>query len=309
MTLRPPPVGTTFDFLDVGAHTLIRYAHWPKPGARATILLLPGFSEFIEKYFEVVDDLLARNLSVFAIDWRSQGLSSRPLENRNKVHLESFEQYLADLHRFVEVVVRPQAADPVVLLAHSMGGHLALRYMHDHSQMIQGAVLTAPMADIWFPPGMKLGARISTQIALLTRREDRYILGSEDYGAKRQRFEGNRLTSDPERFAASHAAIAANPDLAVGGPTYGWLAAALRSIRIMNGPGFPEAIKTPTCLVGAGADRIVSTPANQQLAARMPNAEPFVIDGAQHEILMERDQYREQFFKRFDGFLDAHIKR
>lgn len=309
MTPHPPPDGTTFEFLDVGAHTLIRHARWLKPGARATILLLPGFSEFIEKYFEVVDDLLARNLSVFAIDWRSQGLSTRPLENRDKLHLESFEQYLADLHRFVEVVVRPQVAEPVVILAHSMGGHLALRYMHDHAQMIQGAVLSAPMADIRFPPGMKLGARIGARLALLTGREDRYIPGTEDYGPKRQRFGGNKLTSDPERFAASHAAIAANPELAVGGPTYGWLAAALRSIRIMNSPGFPEAIKTPACLVGAGADRVVSTPANQHLATRMPNAEPYVIDGAQHEILMERDQYRSQFWKYFDFFLDAHIKR
>ncbi len=309
MNPRPPPKGTAFKFLDVGAHTSIRYARWARREARATILLLPGFSEFIEKYFEVVDDLLARNLSVYVIDWRSQGLSSRPLKNRSKVHLESFEQYLADLHRFVEVVMRPQTVGPILILAHSMGGHLALRYMHDHAQLIQGAVLSSPMIDIWFLPGMKLVARVSARLALLSGREEGYILGGQDYGPRRQRFNGNRLTSDPERFAAAHEAIAANPDLAVGGPTYGWLAAALRSIRILNGPGFPEAIKTPVCLVGAGADRVVSTPANQRLTARMPNAEPGVIDGAQHEILMERDQYREQFFNRFDGFLDAHIPR
>lgn len=309
MNLRPAPEGTVFDFLDVGAHTSLRYAHWKRPEARATILLLPGFSEFIEKYFEVVDDLLARNLAVVAVDWRSQGLSSRPLENRNKVHLESFEQYLADLHRFVDVVVRPHAVGPVLILAHSMGGHLALRYIHDHAQLIQGAVLSAPMVDIWYPPGMKLVARGAARLALLTGREDAYVSGAQDYGPKRQRFDGNKLTSDPKRFAAAHEAIAANPDLAVGGPTYGWLAAALRSIRILNGNGFPEAIRAPICLAGAGADRVVSTPANQRLAARMPNAEPWVIDGAQHEILMERGEYREQFFNKFDEFLDAHIRR
>lgn len=303
MNHHTPPEGAIFDFLDVGIDTAIRYAYWPKEGAKGCVLLLPGFSEFIEKYFEVVGELLDRGLAVFAIDWRSQGLSSRPLENRHKVHIESFEQYLSDLHRFIEVIVRPKVVGPFCLLAHSMGGHIALRYAHDHGHLIDAMALSAPMVNIRFAPGMKLAAQTAASLALLIGQEEAYILGAEDYGAGRQRFEGNQLTSDEERFARAHAEIEANPGLAIGGPTYGWLAAALRSIKILGSPGFAESIRTPIHLVGAGADRIVSTPAKLQLAKRLPNAETSVIKAARHEILMERDAIRAQFYDAFDDLM------
>lgn len=41
--------------------------------ARGTIALLQGHNEFIEKYFETIDDLRARGFDVATFDWRCQG--------------------------------------------------------------------------------------------------------------------------------------------------------------------------------------------------------------------------------------------
>ena len=36
-----------------------------------------------------------------------------------------------------------------------MGGHIGLRYLHDHPDMFKGAVLTAPLIDIAMPSAEK----------------------------------------------------------------------------------------------------------------------------------------------------------
>ena len=302
MTQRRAPHGARLDFLDVGDGARIRHAYWSVENPKGSVLLLPGFSEFIEKYIEVADDLTARGYAVHCVDWRSQGLSSRSLEDTHKVHIESFDQYLSDLHRLIQVLIRGDTPKPVFIVAHSMGGHIALRYLHDHPHAVSGAILSAPMVEINFTPAMKVVARLLTRLMPLIGMSDSYVVGSRQYGPARQRFEGNRLTSDEYRFAAAHAEITANPELAIGGPTYGWLSAAMRSCQILNGAGFPEAIKTPIWIAGAGIDGVVMTAAQERFAARAPSVSFHPIDGSRHEILMERDEIRTKFYDLFDDF-------
>ena len=114
------------------------------------------------------------------------------------------------------------------------------------------------------------------------------------------------VTSDPQRFERTQALLREHPDLRLAGATWGWLAAAMRSMAWLRAPGRPEAITTPTLVVGAGADRICLTPAAKAFAARMPKAEYVEIAGAGHEVLMERTIYRDQFWAAFDAFMKKH---
>ena len=57
---------------------------------RGTVAILGGRGEFIEKYFEVAEDLLSRGLAVATMDWRGQGGSERPLRNARKGHVDDF---------------------------------------------------------------------------------------------------------------------------------------------------------------------------------------------------------------------------
>ncbi|MEJ5231720.1 MAG: hypothetical protein WHV64_05940, partial [Geminicoccaceae bacterium] len=65
------------------------------------------------------------------------------------------------------------------------------------------------------------------------------------------------LTSCPEGFAAAWGLRRRHPDRRVGGVTWGWLAAALRSIEAIHAEGVPERIDLPVLLVRAGDERIV----------------------------------------------------
>jgi lysophospholipase len=68
-------------------------------------------------------------------------------------------------------------------------------------------------------------------------------------------------------------------------------------------PTYPNKIRQPILIVAAGQDRVVSTPATEQFAVRLRTGTHLVITGARHEILMEQDQYREQFWAAFDAFV------
>ena len=68
--------------------------------ARGTIALLQGHNEFIEKYFETIDDLRARGFDVATFDWRCQGGSERELDDPRKGHIDDFALYQNDLEAF-----------------------------------------------------------------------------------------------------------------------------------------------------------------------------------------------------------------
>jgi lysophospholipase len=114
-------------------------------------------------------------------------------------------------------------------------------------------------------------------------------------------FEGNVFTSDERRFARIARLVAAAPELRLGGPTIRWTRAAFRHMKRLDDSQFALRTLTPMLIVAAGADRVTDTAATARFALRLGNARIVVIDGAQHEILIERDVLRAQFWTAFDG--------
>lgn len=301
---------SAFSFFNTHDGVPIRYAirHCGHATQAGSIILLGGRREFIEKYTETIDELNQRSFDVYTMDWRGQGLSGRELSNRHKGYVRSYEDYLGDLDRFFTQVVNSRALLPRIILAHSMGGHIALRYLHDHPDSVAKAVLSAPMIDIASSHVNGRLIRTFARLAVGVGLGRMYVVGSGDYRASDQHFEGNRLTSDPQRFRDEQKAIAVHPDLALGGVTYQWLKASLESIDILNSTGYPESIRTPVLMVAAGADRVVSIKAQQRISERLPNGRFQVISRARHELLKETDQVRRVFWEAFDGFVKAHLE-
>jgi lysophospholipase len=118
-------------------------------------------------------------------------------------------------------------------------------------------------------------------------------------------FEGNVLTSDPRRHARGAAIIEAAPELAIADPTIGWINAAFRFMRRFEDVAYPRRILTPVLILAAGADRLVDTAATEYFASRLKVGKCLTLAHARHEILMERDPFRELFWAAFDAFLPA----
>jgi lysophospholipase len=119
-------------------------------------------------------------------------------------------------------------------------------------------------------------------------------------------FTGQIVTSDPQRFERTQMLLREHPDLRLAGATWGWLAAAIASMDWLRAPGRAETITTPLLVVGAGKDRICQTPQIRSFAQRLPQGEYVEIKQAEHELLMERNPIRAEFWAAFDTFVKKH---
>lgn len=288
-------------FVTVNAVRL-RAARFDADKPRALCLLLNGQTEFIEKYFEVIDELRGRGFSVVTFDWRGQGGSDRLLADARKAHIDDFADYDQDLDAVIRTVADPIGL-PKIAMAHSMGGNILLRRLHDAPGEFAAAILCAPMLGINFrgAPGWAVKA-----IARFLNRKapsPDFVWGMGARDQLTQAFDQQIVTSDPVRYARNQALLKADPDLRLNGPTWSWLAAAVRSIALLRSPGYAEAIATKSILFGAGQDQVCETPAAAAFAARMPDARFAEIAGAEHEILMERDALRDRLWSALDDFL------
>jgi lysophospholipase len=285
--------------------TTIRNGVWSPESKypRGSVVLLVGRKEFLEKYAETAADLNQRGFAVYGFDWRGQGLSSRMLPDRLKGFVRNYDDYVQDLAEFFKRVVQPVAVRPLYVLAHSMGGHVALRYLHRQPAGIDKAVLVAPMLDVNTKPFPRWLVRGLVWLGRHVGLDEAFVPGSDKRTNFDRPFEGNALTADPGRFAVEKNAVAQNPDLALGGVTFAWLAATLASIAHIRRPGFLEGVRVPVLMVAAGADRVVSVAAQKSASRRLPNCRLLIISGARHEILMETDAIRTRFWDAFDAFI------
>jgi lysophospholipase len=281
---------------------LLRFARWaPPPGRKGTVCIFQGRAEFIEKYFEVARDLRSRGFAVVAFDWRGQGLSGRMLSDPRKGHVSSFDEYEIDLETVVKDVLLPDCPPPFYGLGHSMGASILLRVSNRH-RWFDRVVLSTPMFAL---PRAPWGAlrRPVVQTLRLVGMGSQYIPGGSSIVVATQPFVGNNVTTDPVRHARTAAVIDAEPALGIGSPTNAWAASAFKIMDEFTEPGYAARLRQPVVMVAAGRDEIVSTSAIEDFSMRMRAGSHLIIAGARHELLMERDRFRGQFWAAFDAFV------
>jgi lysophospholipase len=277
----------------------------PEKQRGLTCVLLNGQSEFIEKYLEVITELNARGFTVATLDWRGQGGSARTVADPLKSYVGRFAEYDDDLLSFMDKIVGKLTNTPPLVLAHSMGGHIALRALRARPGLFGAAVLAAPMVGIvtrGYPPSLVRGV---TALYTGIGKAKAFAWGMAKRDPFKVNFTQQLCTSDEDRFARTQKILREHPDLRLAGPTWGWIEAAYRSMKRQNAPGYAEAIKTPVLVFGAGHDRIVDVEAVRRFARRLPNGRYVEIEGSEHEILMEKDAIRSQFWTEYDAFVTA----
>ena len=84
---------------------------------------------------------------------------------------------------------------------------------------------------------------------------------------------------------------------------YGLMIGTLQLARAVNSRKLSDEI------LASGADRVVSTEVTERFAARLKTGEAILIRGARHELLMERDFFRDQALAALDAFLPGGEQR
>ncbi|MFG1351815.1 alpha/beta fold hydrolase [Xanthobacter autotrophicus] len=300
----PVPDGCVTGELVAADGVKLRFARWaPDAGSvKGTVALFGGRCEFIEKYFEVVRELRSRGFAVAMVDWRGQGGSQRLLRNPLKGHVPRFSDYLLDLEVFAREVMLPDCPPPHFALAHSMGGTILLSSALDGQRWFDRMVLTAPMLGLDAVPFEGIVRPLSLALAHLGFARA-YVPGGHGRALSRMRFEGNLLTSDRARFERTQALASAFPVLDLGAPTMGWLAGAEALMAELTHPDTISRIRQPLLIVAAGGERLVSNKAIEHFSARLIAGAHVVVPASRHELMMERDIFRAQFWAAFDAFI------
>jgi lysophospholipase len=281
----------------------LRFARWSPPaGRKGTVCIFQGRAEFIEKYYETVLDLRARGFAVATLDWRGQGLSDRLLSDPLKGHVGNFSQYDIDLQTFMQEVVLPDCPPPIFAIGHSMGGAILIRSARQGRRWFDRMVLSAPMLALRGTRTMG-AARFIIGAGRLFGMGTSYIPGGDRMPVNARPYVGNLLTSDPVRYARNAAVLEAEPALGVAAPTFAWTDAAFKVMNDFTQHAYGSQIRQPILLVGAGRDAVVSTRAIETFAMRLRAGSHLIVPGAEHEMLMEHDRYRAQFWAAFDAFV------
>ncbi|WP_417687119.1 alpha/beta hydrolase [Roseibium sp.] len=304
----PLPAGVTSGFVETADGVKIRYAHWPSTGGtrKGTVTLLQGRSEFIEKYFEVIEELRQRGFAVVTFDWRGQGGSDRALRNKRKGYVAGFGQYRDDLHTVLKKVSLAEYPGPHFALAHSTGGAILLSDAQRLRTMLDRVVLSSPLTGM-LDNGWKerWAFRLATFLKMIGLGR-MYVPGGN--GDLFIAFEKNRQTRDKARFERAEAVLRAAPELGIGSATVSWLYAVTRAIKGFRRRDYGPSVSLPCLVVAAGHDRIVSTRATEELVSHMKAAGFLEIAGAEHELMMERDHIRNQFWAAFDAFIPGQVR-
>lgn len=293
----PPPEGAEAVWFDSGGRR-VRAMFAPAPAgrpARGTALVFPGRTEFIEKYFEVCRDLQARGFAVACFDWPGQGLSDRLAPDPLTGHVPDFDVFVEALRAGL-ARLEGRLPPPVVLVAHSMGGAIGFEAIRRRVIAPVCAAFSAPMLGLKAPPL----ARVSLTLA--------GWLGASQRRARRpgppETFETNHLTHDRRRWQVYRDCIAAEPRLALGEPSIGWVNASLAVFgRFARPDAFRHAADTPLLIASAGKERLVDNAAHAAMVKRFPRARGLELPDAYHEILMETDPVRGRFMEALDGLL------
>lgn len=305
---RPIPVGVRAGTITTPDRIPIRYARWDATGAprRGTVVIAQGRAEFIEKYFEVVEELRARGFGVLAFDWRGQGGSGRLLADGRKGHVRRFSDYQTDLETIMTIVGLPDCRPPFYALGHSMGGAILIEAAHAGRTWFDRMVLAAPMVAL---AQVTRPALIRPALAAmsLTGFGGTLVPGGSPRPVALKPFDGNPVTSDPVRYARAAAYAEADARLGLGAPTIGWVRQALAVTRRFAHPLYTRGLRQPMLLVGAARDPLIDTPRIEDFARRLKTGGAVVVPGALHELMQERDEIRSQFWAAFDAFVPGEM--
>jgi lysophospholipase len=265
--------------------------------SRGLVLLLPGRTEFLEKYAGVAAAFASRGFVVAGLDWRGQGASARALRNPRKGHVGAFAEYLLDVDALTAAT--EAIGGPRVLVSHSMGGAVALRLLARGAPVSAAAVFSAPMWGLAQAPATAALGRALARAAPAVGLGRAYAIGGSDTPHVLRGFARNALTSCAEAFAEIEATTRAHESHALGGPTWGWVRAAYAEMAACA--RLP--IATPALILAGARDRVVAL-GPMRARARRGEARLVELAEARHEPFFETAAVRAQVWAAIDALFE-----
>ena len=281
----------------------IRVVQWNAKAPKGTVLLLPGRTEYCEKYGRTAADLAAHGYATLTIDWRGQGMSNRALPDPLVGHVVDFAEYQVDLAAMVAHARMAGLPQPFYMMAHSMGGCIGLRGVMNGCE-VKAVAFSGPMWGLIISAWMRPIASLLGVVSRALSFDDRYAPGTNAaIYVTDLPFVGNVLTTDVEMWDYMRQQALAHPELSLAGPSFAWARAALTECHALG--QLPSPAIAAICGLGS-QERVVYPASVVQRMASWPGGRLDMYPGAEHEILMERPATRSRFITTATDLFDQN---
>jgi lysophospholipase len=305
-----PPAGTMCHDVTTSDGVHLRAVVARQTKSRGTLFVLNGRADFSERYFEFTKEMQARGFATVSFDWRGQGGSQRLLRDELRGFVKSFADFDKDLEAIIALAKRLDMPEPYYAFAHSTGGQILLRALRSKT-WFKRAVITSPLMGFHYGRWPMPVVHLLNFLAFVTRLHWLYLPGFARGPMKRSEFSDNPLTSDRGRWNRDITTIETFPEISLGGPTFSWLRAAMKSFADLRNWPRGRGPSCPTMIVMAGQDKVVNNVDCRRFVEQVPGFTVLTIADSRHEILMENNGIREKFLAAFDSFMgiDTIVQR
>ena len=230
-------------------------------------------------------------------------LSGRLTDRIDLLHVDTFQDYVDDLSKFIDEVVLKVTGQPLYLYSHSMGGVISALYLAKETDKIKKAVFSAPMfepvVDSVPAPIARVGVGVgklfygSKKKFWLTSEFDPDKSYKEAYGSSKARFEYNmKLRRE-------------NPHYQSTPMTFGWVYNSLVVHRQLFKKSVIDRIKTPILLLSAEKDITVRNEPQYKFAKRCNCCTLVSIQDATHALLASDTEMLTQIMNQTLTFFDS----
>ena len=276
---------------------------WPTTRPlKGYFLILPGFTEFCEKYALTARRLVQQGYSCLIIDWPGQGRSGHLGSLPELVHCEHFNQHMEALELLLDEA--GFLDKQFYVLGHSMGGYFALRAAHHYRQQVKAAILLSPMIvplapPVWFTCAL---SRLLIELGF-SRKLIPFSRMIPMLQARRFRLD-NVLTRYPEGYDRQYQIFEKHPELRRFRPSVGWVHAAFEACsKTSLRSEWMAQISCPVLALLAGDEQVVNLPRARQMLGYIPSAKQIIFPDARHELLNELPETVRRLFAEIDQFL------
>ena len=294
-----PPEGWAWGQLKAGDAPAQRYGvAAPAVTPKAQVLILPGYGESAEAWFETAGQLVAAGYTVWILERAGQGGSGRYAWPRDLGHAPSFDDDVAVTRALAVSFIPRDARQPLIVIAHGAGAIVALQAA-EAGMPVDGLVLSGADFDPPAQPKVSVWASRLGLTAIRAPGGGAWTKDGPDAFALKQ-------THDARRGGIQLSWQIANPDLRMGGPSLGWLGAATDA----NGKAQARASSSgaPVMMLSPGVDRLASSAARTRVCHALPHCTEQKLEGAFPALHLESDPFRKPWLAAITGFVQQRVE-
>ena len=164
--------------------------------AEAVLIIVHGMAEHQKRYAEIAEELRSNFISVYTYDQRGHGDTAGSQENIGFFAPQNGHKMVVnDLQLLVEIAKKEEPEKPVFLMGHSMGSFVCRNYIIEHSQEIDGLILSGTAAGAGFLG--EIGKAIATLTGLIMgKKHPSKLMDAMSFGDFNKSFKPNRTKFD-----------------------------------------------------------------------------------------------------------------